>query len=111
MSQSDPGPHIGQLVCIKKGKDAGQYAVIINNVDDRFVLIADGDKRKFDRPKRKNITHLDLYDYVSPEVQNSIHETGRVTNGKLRFVITRFANEQATDLEKGEQLNGERRCN
>ncbi len=28
-----------------RGKDEGNYAVIIGTVDERFVLIADGDKR------------------------------------------------------------------
>lgn len=44
------------------------------------VLTADGEKRTFHSPKKKNINHLTLYDCVSPEVQNSINETGRVTN-------------------------------
>jgi large subunit ribosomal protein L14e len=35
-------------------------------------------------------------------VQNSVKETGRVTNGKLRFAISKFVNEHVTDLEKGE---------
>ncbi|PAY11290.1 RNA-binding protein, partial [Bacillus sp. 7705b] len=51
------------------------------------------------------------YDCVSPEVQNSINETGRVTNGKLRFSLLKFVRKQVTDLKKGEHLNGERRCN
>ncbi|HHW38676.1 MAG TPA: RNA-binding protein, partial [Bacillales bacterium] len=54
----------------------------------------------------KNINHLEFFDYVSPEVQNSISETGRVTNGKLRFAVSKFVNEQITDFEKGEQLDG-----
>ncbi|RPJ97994.1 hypothetical protein BSBH6_01324 [Bacillus subtilis] len=44
------------------------------------VLTADGEMRTLHSPKKKNINHLTLYDCVSPEVQNSINETGRVTN-------------------------------
>jgi len=44
------------------------------------VLTADGEMRILHSPKKKNINHLTLYDCVSPEVQNSINETGRVTN-------------------------------
>jgi large subunit ribosomal protein L14e len=107
--ESDSGPSIGQIVLITKGRDAGQYAVVIQKLDERFVLIADGDKRKFDRPKKKNVLHLELCSYVSPEVQNSILETGRVTNGKLRYAISKFVNELMTD-EKGDVFDGERRC-
>ncbi|MDR4436549.1 ribosome-binding protein ybzG [Bacillus tequilensis] len=44
------------------------------------VLTADGEMRTLHSPNKKNINHLTLYDCVSPEVQNSINETGRVTN-------------------------------
>lgn len=106
MNEPESSPRIGQLVKILQGRDAGQFAVVLKVLDERFVFIADGDKRKFDRPKKKNINHLEFFDYVSPEVQNSISETGRVTNGKLRFAVSKFVNEQITDFEKGEQLDG-----
>lgn len=102
MSTLPPVPQVGQLVRVIKGRDSGQYALIIKILDERFVVLADGDKRKFDRPKKKNIHHLEFFDYVSPEVQNSIMETGRVTNGKLRYALTKFVNEHVTDLKKGE---------
>ena len=88
----DPGsaPVIGQIVKVIKGRDQEQVGVIINIIDHRFVYIADGDKRKYDRAKKKNINHLKFIDYVSEEVKNSIEETGRVTNAKLRFAINKF---------------------
>lgn len=72
------------------------------------MLIADGDKRKFDRPKKKNIQHLYIHNYISPEVQNSLTETGRVTNGKLRYALTKFLNEVLEDVKKGDEFDGER---
>ncbi len=108
---SDSNPQPGQIVLIKRGRDAGQYAIIIRLVDERFVLLADGDKKKFDRPKKKNIQHLQLLNYISSEVQSSLEETGRVTNGKLRFALAKYVNEFVYDMKKGESFNGERRCN
>lgn len=111
MNETESSPRIGQVVRIVQGREAEQYMVVIDLLDDRFVLLADGEKRKFDRPKKKNLQHVELMDFVSPEVQNSLLETGRVTNGKLRFAVTKFMNEVVTDLKKGDQLDGERRCN
>ncbi|WP_077623985.1 KOW domain-containing RNA-binding protein [Sediminibacillus massiliensis] len=111
MNESESSPRIGQIVRIEQGREAGQFAIIIKILDDRFVLLADGEKRKYDRPKKKNLNHIELFNYISPEVQNSLLETGRVTNGKLRFAISKFVNEVVTDLKKGDQLDGERRCN
>lgn len=105
-SNSNPQP--GQIVLIKRGRDTGQYAIIIRLMDERFVLLADGDKKKFDRPKKKNIQHLQLLNYISPEVQSSLEETGRVTNGKLRFALAKYVNEFVYKMKKGESFNGER---
>ncbi|QYR23903.1 KOW domain-containing RNA-binding protein [Paenibacillus sp. sptzw28] len=80
-------PEIGRIVQILRGKEEGSYAVIIGIVDERFVLIADGDKRRFDQPKKKNVLHLLMQPVVSHEVTDSMRETGRVTNAKLRFAI------------------------
>lgn len=111
MNDTDSHPEIGQVVQILQGREAGQYAIVINIVDDRFVLLADGEKRKYDSPKKKNFNHIISMNFISPEVQSSLLETGRVTNGKLRFAISKFVNEVVTDLKKEDQLDVERRCN
>ncbi|WP_066189266.1 MULTISPECIES: KOW domain-containing RNA-binding protein [Gracilibacillus] len=111
MSESDSYPELGQVVQILQGREAGQFAVVIKKVDSRFVLLADGDKRKYDRPKKKNMQHIAYTPFISPEVKRSLLETGRVTNGKLRYAIKKFVEEYETDLKKGDQLDGERRCN
>mgnify|MGYP001272980022 CR=1 FL=1 len=87
----DKQPHIGQIVKVLRGKDENSYAVIIDIVDERFVLIVDGDKRRFDQPKKKNVLHLELQPAISSEVTSSLLETGRVTNAKLRYVIQKYA--------------------
>ncbi|QAY67879.1 KOW domain-containing RNA-binding protein [Paenibacillus protaetiae] len=84
-------PQIGQIVKVLRGKEEESLAVIIRIEDERFVWIADGHKRRFDRPKKKNVLHLELQETVSSEVVNSINETGRVTNAKLRYAIQKFA--------------------
>ncbi|WP_253702073.1 KOW domain-containing RNA-binding protein [Bacillus sp. FJAT-27445] len=100
------GPVPGQIALVKSGRCAGQYVIIIKLVDGQFVLIADGEALKNFRPKKKNIRHLQLVDRIVPEVYNSIMETGCVTNGKLRFALTRFLNERLTDEEKGDEFDG-----
>ncbi|WP_240421567.1 KOW domain-containing RNA-binding protein [Paenibacillus periandrae] len=96
-------PQLGQLVRIIRGNDSGKYAVIINVEDQRFVWIVDGDKRRFDQPKKKNILHLELLPIVSSEVVDSMSDSGRVTNSKLRFVINKVVNQILSEAqEKGE---------
>ncbi|EIJ79995.1 hypothetical protein PB1_06537 [Bacillus methanolicus PB1] len=109
MIDYNSGPQVGQIVRITSGRDAGQYAIIIRlGEEEPFVYLADGEKRKFDRPKKKNIQHLQLIQHISPEVQSSIRETGRVTNGKLRFALAKFKNESKLESKKGDELDGKR---
>lgn len=108
LSEKCQFPQIGQFVKVTSGRDAGEYGIIVRLLDERFVLIADGENRKFDSAKKKNLKHLKLFDQVSPEVQNSVKETGRVTNGKLRFAFTKFLNKRISDEKKGDLINGER---
>lgn len=108
MVNSDISPQLGQLVLIKRGRDADQYAIIVRLIDDRYVFLADGEKKRFDRPKKKNLQHLQLLDFVSPEVQSSLLDTGRVTNGKLRYAISKYMIDDAADKKKGDEFNGER---
>lgn len=96
----------GDLVRSRRGKDEGEIAVVIALVDERFALVADGDKRRFDRPKRKNVLHLEPVGSRSEEVANSLRDTGRVTNAKLRHAIGQIerslANTEMHAEEKGE---------
>lgn len=99
MDDSGGSPSIGQIVKIIRGRDSGKYAIVIGIIDHKFVWIADGDKRKFDKPKKKNVLHLELQDEISEEVVNSLSETGRVTNGKLRFAVNRFLEKRIADAQ------------
>lgn len=95
-------PKLGQIVKSIQGRDAEKFAIIIGIVDERFVWTADGDKRKFDQPKKKNLSHLELLDEISSEVVESMMENGRVTNGKLRYALNRLGDRPEDVQEKGE---------
>lgn len=82
---------IGQLIKVLRGKDEERYAIVVKVLDERFVMIADGDKRKFDQPKKKNVLHLELLPIICREVAISLQESGNVTNAKLRYCLQKYA--------------------
>ncbi|MCE7793884.1 KOW domain-containing RNA-binding protein [Salipaludibacillus sp. CUR1] len=100
MKDPESIPQVGELVRVLNGRDKDQFAFIIEVLDERFVRIADGDKRKVDRAKKKNIQHIERVNIIAPEVKNSIVETGRVTNAKLRFAISTYIDDNL--LKEGE---------
>lgn len=114
MSKPMEMPKPGQVVLVTQGKDAGTYALVIRIEDERFVWIADGEKRRFDKPKKKNLRHIRPLPYVAEDVVRSLEETGRVPNAMLRFAIRTFISyhegkepeESAESKEKGADFSG-----
>ena len=56
----------GSVVRSAAGHDAGSFYVVLK-AEAEFVLIADGRRRKAEKPKRKNIRHISKTNQVVPE--------------------------------------------
>ncbi|MBR1535156.1 MAG: KOW domain-containing RNA-binding protein [Ruminococcus sp.] len=48
----------GSVVIAKAGRDKGKPFAVVDVINSRTVLIADGKSRPLEHPKRKNIIHL-----------------------------------------------------
>jgi large subunit ribosomal protein L14e len=90
MSRHPTVPEIGRIVEVIRGRDKGLYAVVIGHEGDRFVYIADGDKRKVDRPKKKNALHVKRTGEIAQEIVEALAKDGKVTNARLRYVIRQY---------------------
>ena len=52
------GGFVGCIAISKCGHDKGCYYVIVKVVDEKFVLLANGENRPLGKPKRKSISHI-----------------------------------------------------
>lgn len=59
---------IGQLIKSLAGRDKGKHYLVIG-IEGRHVLLSDGQIRSVERPKKKNMKHLQPYRCVAPEIQ------------------------------------------
>ena len=50
MSESGSSYKVGEIVQVIQGRDTGKYAVILEIINERYVRIIDGDRRKYDNP-------------------------------------------------------------
>ncbi len=48
----------GRVVLSTQGRDEGRYFIVLQVIDENFVLMADGLTRKLDHPKKKKVKHL-----------------------------------------------------
>lgn len=78
---------MGRVVEVVRGRDAGELAVVIAREASRFVWIADGSKRRVEKPKKKNALHLRNTPILSQEVAAELANHGKVTNALLRHTL------------------------
>ncbi len=75
----------GSVVLALAGRDKGGIFTVTAPADGPFVLIADGKRRKIEKPKRKKRKHLQAIGRLSkPEAE-------AWTNRKLRKALKAFA--------------------
>jgi len=55
---------VGRMAWSKAGRDKGKPYIIVEALDDRYVLVSDGVLRTLDRPKKKKLMHLSVTDSV-----------------------------------------------
>lgn len=80
-------PVIGRVVFSKAGRDKGKIFIVVGIVNEDFVLIADGDLRPMERPKKKRLKHLKYTDRIASAIVEKINRNARVVNADLREAI------------------------
>lgn len=85
--------HLGQVVRSKAGRDKGKVFVVLDIIDNEYVLIADGDYRKIENPKKKKIKHLVVYKTVIEELKEKLNAKQNVDNAYIRKALDPFNKE------------------
>ena len=76
---------IGCFVQSKAGRDAGKSYVIINSHCE-YVYLVDGIIRTLDKPKKKNIKHINKLNYSSALITEAINKK-QVINEDIKRAI------------------------
>lgn len=82
------GISIGQIVHSRAGRDKGRSFIVVSLVDEEYVLIADGDLRKINKPKKKKIKHLVLHDLYAEGIKSMLLDNQKVTDADLRKALS-----------------------
>ena len=61
----------GTVVIAKAGKEKGGFFVVTKVLSDS-ALICDGKNRKLEKPKKKNIKHLQLTNYHIDDIHSNL---------------------------------------
>ena len=75
---------IGSIVISKAGRDEGRMFLVVGEVDDDFVMVANGALRKMDRQKKKRRKHLKPTGRVVAEAKTRLAEGRPIEDHELR---------------------------
>jgi len=89
---------LGKVVYSKNGRDKGAMFVVVGVVNERLVLLADGDLRKIENPKIKNIKHIQLTRMRADDVFAYLNRGERPDNHIIRKNLKR--------LQEAEEIDG-----
>ncbi len=79
----------GQLVTSRAGRDKNTN-YIIYYWDTSFVYVLDGDYKRLNNPKKKNINHLWYSEKVDQEINDKLTKGLKVTNKDIRDALERL---------------------
>lgn len=96
---------LGRVVISKSGRDMGKPFVIIGIINERYLIICDGDLRKVEHPKKKNIRHLSFTSMQAHEVLEYLRKgekpPNHVIKKNIRQLIDKRINHGEGGLENG----------
>ena len=75
---------LGSIVISKAGRDQGRAFVVVGEVDDDFVMGANGGLRKMDRQKKKRRKHLKPTGRVAEGLRERLSQGKPVEDHELR---------------------------
>ena len=79
---------IGSIVISTAGRDEGRRCLVIQELDDDFVRVANGRLRKMDRLKQKRRKHLKPTGAVVEELRTRLREGKPVEDHELRYWLS-----------------------
>ena len=88
---------IGKIVYSKSGRDKGRMFVVVQVVNEQYLVIADGDMRKIGNPKVKNIKHLHFTNTIAEDVVSCIKSGELPENHIIRKNLKKMQGTRETD--------------
>ena len=80
---------IGQVVYSKSGHDKGDVQMIIR-VEGEYLLLADGRRRKLEKPKRKKKMHVQPTFYVEEDVAAKLQTGAYLLDADIKKALKKY---------------------
>lgn len=81
---------VGQVVRSLAGRDKGQFLIVLEVLDQNFVMVCDGKLRKISHPKKKKIKHLAKTNHIVNLLQEKLNNGEKINNAEIRAYLEPF---------------------
>ena len=81
---------VGSVVYSRAGRDAGIFFLVVEVVDDNFVLLCDGDVRKLAKPKKKKVKHVKNTGDVLENIGEKLQKGTKVYDAEIFSALRRY---------------------
>ena len=90
---------VGSIVRSKAGRDEGRLFVVIEELDENFVRVADGKLRGMERLKKKRRKHLKPTGSTVSDLKNRLADGPAVENHEVRSWLEKEADKHVIEVE------------
>jgi len=88
---------IGAIVKSKAGRDKGRHFVVTGIIDENYLLLADGDLRKIEKPKRKKVKHVEYTGDILEALKVKLESKKRITKAEIKKMLSQYLENSLTE--------------
>lgn len=88
---------LGRVVYSKSGRDKGKLFIIIEVVNENYVMLVDGDMRTIENPKLKNTRHIHYTNLKADKVMEYLNRGEMPDNHVIRRNLKQLVEARETD--------------
>ncbi|HHX17320.1 MAG TPA: RNA-binding protein [Clostridium sp.] len=81
---------LGQVVYSIAGRDTGKVFIVIGKIDDKHVLVSDGDLRRIEKAKKKKTKHIKVTEKVILPLKEKLKTGDRISNSEIRKALAQL---------------------
>lgn len=83
-------PDIASVVVSLNGRDEGKRFLVVGT-EDGYSMLADGKRRRAEKPKRKKNKHVRLEGKANDLIAAKLTGGGKATNNEIRRALAQYA--------------------
>lgn len=88
----------GMIVYSVKGRDKDHYYMVLENVEDGFILVVDGVYRKLANPKKKNVKHVEMSGIIIDVLKDKIQQEKMIQDSEIARHLREFQEKKIKEM-------------